>query len=159
FDWAATGFQASDITHFSVLISHDAGNAYQELWTKENVQLNISGSGSAGTISRGDFVREYIDLSDFTGEGFEKVRIAFKVVYRSGSSYPIYLENIGLFLSANANPVGRGLGSTLVFPNPAFDYFNLTFNLEAYEEVNIQIISPSGQIVSDADYPNTLNQT
>jgi len=159
FHWAATGFNTSDITEFSVLISDNGGNSYEELWRKENVQLNTSGSGSAATISRQDFVREYLDLSQFTGERFEKIRLAFKVVYRNGSSHPIYLDDIELFLSANPAPVDPGLGNALVFPNPAFDYFNVTFNLEEYEAVNIQIISPSGQIVYDADYPNTLNQT
>jgi len=159
FDWASSGFSNSDITHFSMLISDNGGNSYQELWRKENTALNTSGGGSASAISPEDFAREYIDLSAFTGEGFEKLRVAFKVFYRSGSSHPIYLDNIELFLSANPDPVDPGVGSALVFPNPAFDHFNLTFNLEEYEELNIQIISPSGQVVYNADYPNTLNQT
>src|SRR5690606_11372569 len=75
FERAAGGFGASDITNFSVLISTDGGISYEELWRKENAQINsVSGGGSANPNSTGDYLREHIDLSTYTGEGFEKVR-------------------------------------------------------------------------------------
>jgi hypothetical protein len=159
FNWAAAGFRSTDITSFSMLLSKDGGSSYEVLWNKDNEGINtLSGSGAAVTSST-DFSKQYIDLSAFTGEGYEKVRIAFKAEYREGSTHPIYLDDIELFLSANPEPVDPGLGNTVVFPNPAFDLFNVTFNLQDYEDVNLQIISSSGKVVHEVDYPHTLNQT
>ena len=160
FERAAGEFDASDLTELSVLISTDGGISYEELKVMEGDQINsVSGGVPLNPNTPEDFVREHIDLSAYSGEGYEKVRIAFKVEYQDGSYNPIYLDNIELFLSANPDPVDPGLGNLVVFPNPAVDIFNVTFNLQEYENVNIQIISSSGQIVHDGDYPNTLNQT
>ncbi|MEX2591909.1 MAG: choice-of-anchor J domain-containing protein [Anditalea sp.] len=160
FDWASGGFNASDLTVFEVLISTDGGVSYEELWSKTNTQINtVTGGGPANPNTQGDYVREYIDLSAFTGEGNEEVRIAFRVEYQNGGSNPIYLDDIELFLSANPDPVDPGPGNSLIFPNPATDFFNITFNLQAYENVNIQFINSTGQTVHDVDYPRTLNQT
>lgn len=156
FDWAAAGFTSSDLTALSMLISVDGGNVYKELWRKNNTEINTS---SGRIISADDFERQQVDLSIFTGEGGEKVRIAFKADYEKGSLSPVYLDNLELFLSANPDPVDAGLDNTILYPNPAHDLFNVTFSLKDYEDVNVQIISAAGQVVHDVDYPGTLNQT
>ena len=157
FKWAGAGFGATDRTSFSVMVSVDGGNSYEELWREDNEHLNTT-SGTAVNSSE-DFSRQFIDLSSFTGEGSDKVRLAFKAEYQNGRSLPIYLDDIELFLSANPAPVDPGLGNTVIYPNPAFDLFNVAFNLADYEDVNIQIINSSGQVVHDVVYPRTLNQT
>lgn len=157
FKWAGAGFRATDRTSLSVMVSVNGGNSYEELWREDGEGLNTT-SGTA-VSSNENFNRQFIDLSRFTGEGKDKVRLAFKAEYQDGRSLPIYLDEIELFLSANPEPVDPGLGSTVIYPNPAFDLFNVVFNLADYEDVNIQIISSSGQIVHDVVYPSTLNQT
>lgn len=160
FDRAAGGFGPSDVTEFDVLISTNGGVSYEELLGREGEQINsVSGSGPVNPNTSSDYAREFIDLSAFTGEGFEKVRLAFRVAYKSGSTYPIYLDNIELFLSANTDPVSPEPGNIIAFPNPANDIFNVAFNLREYEDVTIQIISAAGHVVHDVVYPNTLNQT
>ena len=159
FNWAAAGFRATDMTSLSMLLSKDGGSSYEELWRKDAEEINTLSGGGSVVNSNVDFTEQYLNLSAFTGEGHEKVRIAFKVEYRDGAAKPIYLDNIELFLSANPEPVDPGLGNTVIFPNPAFDLFNVTFNLDDYEDVNLQIISSSGKVVHDVDYPRTLNQT
>src|SRR5690606_4416057 len=126
----------------------------------ENEQANSSNAaGAVNPNNPEDFQREFINLSAFTGEGFEKVRIAFKMEFKNSAFNPVYLDNIELFLSANPDPVDPGLNNLVVFPNPAIDIFNVTFDLPAFENVNIQVISSSGQVVHGVDYPSTLNQT
>lgn len=151
FDWAARGFVANDMAAFSLQISFDGGNSYEEIWSRTNEQLNSGGEG--------DFQQEFVNLSAFTGQGYEKVRLAFKMMYQKDKLNPVSLDNIELFLSANPDPVDPGPGNLVLFPNPAQDLFNVTFNLPDLEDVNIQIVSSSGQVVHDVDYPNTLNQT
>jgi hypothetical protein len=158
FSWAAAGFRPTDLASFSMMVSTDGGHSYEELWRKDNAEINTISDGGA-VNSTDDFTRQYTDLSAFTGGGYEKVRVAFKAEYQDGGSFPIYLDDIELFLSANPEPVDPGLGNTVIFPNPSFDLFNVTFNLADYEDVNIQIISSSGSVVHDVDYPSTLNQT
>ena len=75
------------------------------------------------------------------------------------SDSPIYLDNIELFQNANPNPVIPAEGMTILYPNPARDIFNLAFNLAQFEDVNIQVISSTGMVVQDLNYPRTLNQT
>jgi hypothetical protein len=160
FDRAAGGFSPSDGTELNVLISTDGGESYEQLLSREGEQINsVSGSGPVNPNIPSDYAREFIDLSAYTGEGFDKVRLAFRVAYRSGSTNPIYLDNIELFLSANPDPVFPESGNNIVFPNPATDIVNIAFNLSDYEDVNIQIISAAGHVVHDVVYPNTLNQT
>ena len=157
FKWAGAGFRATDRTSFSLMASVDGGDSYEELWREDNEGLNTA-SGTAVNSSE-DFSRQFIDLSQFTGEGNEKVRLAFKAEYQDGRSLPIYLDDVELFLSANPEPVDPGLGNMVIYPNPAFDLFNVAFNLPDYEDVNIQVISSSGKVVHDVVYPRTLNQT
>lgn len=157
FKWGGAGFRATDHTSLSVMVSVNGGNSYEELWRKENAEINTA--EGAMISNREDFTRQFIDLSRFTGEGNDKVRIAFKVEYQDGRSLPIYLDDIELFLSANPEPVHPELGNTVIYPNPAFDLFSVAFNLADYEDVNIQIISTSGKVVHDVVYPRTLNQT
>ena len=157
FRWGGAGFRPEDQTSLSVMISVDGGNSYEELWRKGDVDMNTSTSTSVG--SSADLSRQFIDLSAFTGEGNDKVRLAFKVDHQGGRSLPVYLDDLELFLSANPDPVDPGLGNTLIYPNPALDLFHVAFNLADYEDVNIQVISSSGKVVHDVIYPSTLNQT
>ena len=158
FDWRADGFSSSDRTVFSVLITKDGGSTYEELWSRASGELNAESQPAESKTDEG-FVREYIDLSAYAGKDTRSLRLAFKVEHQGGNSSPIYLDNVELFLSANPDPVDPGTGHSIIYPNPATDFFNVSFNLKEYEEVNIQFISSSGQVVHDLDYPNTLNQT
>ncbi|GAB3662811.1 hypothetical protein GCM10028791_38040 [Echinicola sediminis] len=159
FDRAASGVDSD--TRLTVLLSTDGGVHFdQELEVYVGNELNtIPGESPINPNAPEEFKKEFIDLSAFTGEGFEKVRIAFVVENGSSNTNPVYLENIEFFLANNPDPVYPGLGSALLYPNPATDIFNLAFNLDQFEDVQIQIISASGQVVYDVLHPMTLNQT
>lgn len=146
-------------TVFKVMASEDGGVTYTEVSRKEGSEINTIESGVVNPNNRTEFRREFIDLNNFAGRGKEKIRIAFVVENGSQTNDPVYLDDIELYLSSNPEPVDPGLGNTVIFPNPAREVFNIAFNFATYESVNIQVISSSGTLVQDIDYPNTLNQT
>ncbi|SIS87907.1 M43 family zinc metalloprotease [Belliella pelovolcani] len=146
-------------TVFKVMGSTDGGVTYTELLRKTGAEINTVSSGSVNPNNRAEFNREFVDLSELAGSGRTNVRLAFVIENGSPSNDPVYIDDIELFLSANPEPVDPGLGNTIIYPNPARDVFSIAFNLQTYETVNIQVISSSGTVVQDIDYPNTLNQT
>ncbi|WP_200978450.1 M43 family zinc metalloprotease [Echinicola sp. 20G] len=159
FDRAASGVDSN--TQMTVLFSQDGGVTFtEELTSFTGEELNtINGEAPVNPNTPSEFVREFIDLSDYTGSGFEKVRLAFVVENGNSETNPVYLDNIEFYLENNPEPVNPGLGNAKVYPNPATDLFNIVFNLDDFEDVRIQVISSSGQMVHDVIYPGTLNQT
>jgi len=157
FDLAAGS--VSPGTTLKVLASEDAGENYTEVWSASGAELSTVSSGDANPNTATDFSRKYINLTDFSGPGKTETRIAFVVEGGIPSDSPIYLDNIELFLSANPEPVVPAEGLTIIYPNPATNIFNIAFNLPAYETVTIQVISSTGAVVQEIDYPKTLNQT
>jgi len=157
FDYAIGEVSAS--TKFKVLASNDAGENYTEIWSATGTELASVPVGQANPNSANDYIRKYINLTEFAGSGKTQFRLAFVLEGGSVSDSPIYLDNIELFLSANPNPVIPGEGMAVVYPNPATDIFNIAFNLPRLEDVSIQVISSTGALVQEINYPNTLNQT
>ncbi|MCH7401878.1 M43 family zinc metalloprotease [Belliella kenyensis] len=149
----------SPSTIFKIMGSIDGGVNYTELDRKSGEEINTLTSGIVNPNMREHFSRGFVDLSSLTGSGRTNARIAFVAENGSTTNDPIYIDDIELFLSANPDPVDPGLGNTVIYPNPARDVFNVTFNLRTNEEVNIQVISSTGAMVQDINYPNTLNQT
>jgi hypothetical protein len=146
-------------TTLKVLASDDGGVSYEEVYRKSGEDLSTVSAPEANPNTPTDYVRDYVNLTDFAGEGRTKTRLAFVLENGSVTNGSIYLDNIELFLSANPEPVDPGLGSTVIYPNPAREVFNIAFNFRSFETVNIQIFSSTGALVQDVDYPNTLNQT
>lgn len=157
FDVASGEVGAS--TRLRLLTSTNGGETYEEVWSVIGSELATVSSGEANPNNVNDFARKFVNLSDFAGSENSDVRIAFVVDGVDDGDSPIYLDNIELFLSANPNPVIPGEGTSILYPNPAREIFNLAFNVPIYETINIQIISATGAIVQDIDYPQTLNQT
>lgn len=157
FDLAA-GAVGSE-TSLSLLASTNAGESYTQVWNLRGSELSTVSSGAANPNTPGDFMKKYVDLSGFAGTGNREVRLAFVLEGGVRSNPPIYLDNIELFLEANPEPVIPAEGRTVLYPNPATDLFNLSFNLPGYEDITIQVISSTGAVIQEIVYPNTLNQT
>jgi hypothetical protein len=157
FDRSA-GF-VSDNTTLKVLASSDGGVNYQEVFSKSGNELVTVQTEEANPNNPAEFVREYVNLTEFAGENKSVVRVAFVVEGGEETNSSIYLDNLELFLSANPEPVNPGENNTLIYPNPSRGLFNVAFNLEQFETVNIQVISSTGALLHDVDFPNTLNQT
>ncbi|MDF2158113.1 choice-of-anchor J domain-containing protein [Algoriphagus sp. CAU 1675] len=157
FDLAAG--EVSPTTRLQVLASEDGGENYEVVWEAAGTALSTVSAGAANPNSSGDYVRNYINLTDFAGSGKTTVRIAIVLDGGMESDSPVYIDNLELFLNANPSPVIPTEGMSVLYPNPAIDYFNLAFNLAQYETVTIQIVSSTGAIVHEVEYPRTLNQT
>lgn len=157
FDIAAGSINPA--TQLKLYASATGGGNYQVVWQASGQQLRTVSSPEANPGNLNDYIRHYVDLSDFAGAGTRNVRLAFVLENGVSSNSPIYLDNIELFLRANPNPVIPSVGMGILYPNPSNDYFNLAFNLTEAEDVTIQIISSTGAIVQDLVYKNTLNQT
>ncbi|MEP1085226.1 MAG: M43 family zinc metalloprotease [Algoriphagus sp.] len=157
FDLAAG--QVSSTTTLKVLASSNGGTNYSEVWTATGSDLSTVPVGEANPNTTGDYVRKYVNLTEFAGPGKTDVRLAFVVENGNLTDAPIYLDNIELFLNANPNPVIPAVGMSLIYPNPAREVFNIAFNLPDFEDVTIQVISSTGALVQEIEYPGTLNQT
>ncbi|WP_297336379.1 M43 family zinc metalloprotease [Algoriphagus sp.] len=157
FDLAAG--QVSSDTRMRVLASSDAGDTYQEIFQISGEEISTVSSGAANPNRPDDFIRNYINLTNFTGNGFSEVRLALVIDQADEANDPIYLDNLELFLSADPDPVIPQEGMALIYPNPATDYFNVAFNLPSYQNVTLEIISSTGTVVHEVSYPATLNQT
>ncbi|MBY5949589.1 choice-of-anchor J domain-containing protein [Algoriphagus marincola] len=156
FDLAAG--DVSPETSFQILASKDAGDTYEVVFEAVGDEISTV-PGTASISNREHFQRNYVNLTDFTGNGNSEIRLAAVLSAGEGTNTPVFLDNLELFLSANPNPVIPADGRALIYPNPATAYFNIAFNLARYENVTIQIISSTGAIVHEVDYPQTLNQT
>ncbi|AEL27186.1 M43 family zinc metalloprotease [Cyclobacterium marinum] len=154
FDYGGNGFSADGLSGFSILVSIDGGQTGQTVWevTGEALNKQMVSNGSDDESQH-----SFVNLNDFAGE--EKVRIYFKVQNENDTDGVLQLDNISLYLSDNPDPVVPEINQTLIYPNPAQDVFNITFNLQDYEEVTIQFFSTSGQKAYDVTFSNTLNQT
>jgi hypothetical protein len=157
FDRAAASI--SPTTTLKVLASTDGGVTYQQVYSKSGNELVTVPNGQVNPNNPSEYRRDYVNLTAFAGRNRAMVRVAFVLEGSDGDNDPVYLNNVELFLSANPEPVDPGLGNTIIYPNPANGLFNIVFNLPRFETVNIQIISATGALVHDMDYPNTLNQT
>jgi hypothetical protein len=157
FDRAAG--QVGPETNLSVYASNDGGVNYTEVLKKSGQELATVSSGNPNPNSPSDYVRDYVNLSDFAGGNNSMVRVAIVVESGLEENSPVFINNVELFLSANPEPVDPGSGNAILYPNPANQLFNIVFNLQRFENVNIQIFSPTGALVHDVNYPNTLNQT
>lgn len=159
FDYAASGLD--DQSTFTFLLSQDGGIHFdQELLSINGADMNtIQGSSPVNPNNKEDFQRLFVDLSNYTGEEMDQIRLALVFESSVENSLPIYLDNFEFFLSNNPDPVYPKPGASILYPNPALDLFSLAFNLDSKEDIQIQVISVSGAVVQDISYPNTLNQT
>ena len=157
FDVAAGVMNPS--TTLYLLASANGGTDYSVVWSASGANLSTVNAGEANPNNASDYERKYVNLTDFAGEGKSTVRLAFALDVVGTPNPPVYLDNLELFLSANPEPVIPAEGNTIVYPNPAVDYFNVAFNLPRRETVTMQVISSTGALVQELTFPNTLNQT
>jgi hypothetical protein len=146
-------------TTLYLLASANGGTDYSIVWSASGANLSTVNVGEANPNNAGDYERKYVNLTEFAGEGKTNIRLAFALDVVGTPAPPVYLDNLELFLSANPEPVIPAEGNTIVYPNPAVDYFNVAFNLPRRENVTLQIISSTGALVQELTFPNTLNQT
>jgi len=129
---------------FTLLQSYDASELSVQ---SSDTEWNPSGED--------DWKQLGIDLTAFGG--LSSGRIIFELVNDGGNS--MFIDNIELFLSNDFNRPDLPRNEAIVYPNPAPNgKFNLLINLDRKEEVLVQIIGPTGRVISNEILTNSLNQ-
>lgn len=146
-------------TVLKVLASDNGGETYTEVYRKTGSEITTVQAANANPNNPTEFVKDFVDLTAFAGTNKKNSRIAFVLENSDEGSSNVYLDNIELFISANPEPVRPQLGEISLYPNPATEFFNIAFNFQTFEAVNIRIYSSTGALIHNVDYPNTLNQT
>ena len=134
----------------TILLSTDCGVTYnEEVFSRFGQELN---TGTFTSTPRADSVWSSIEvnLSEYLQE--DDLRIAFIVTKDSDSN--IYLDNIQTFTTKHE------ITRDLIYPNPApGGIFNISFDLQEKETVEVAIYDSRGQILGRNVFNNTLNQT
>jgi hypothetical protein len=146
-------------TTLYVLASTNQGETYKVVWSEAGTALSTVSTANVNPSTAENYERKYINLTEYAGEGKKDIRLAFVLDAVGTQNSPVYLDNMELFLSANPNPVIPAEQNTIIYPNPAFEFVNVAFNLPKRENVTIQIFSITGALVQELTFPNTLNQT
>ncbi len=141
---------------FQVLTSTDCGQTFPRIpFDQMGNQFKTSGTSSAWTPQfDNDWLRTYVNLDSLSG--YQKVRIGFLVTNGNGNN--LYLDNIEIFTDDNPNPATID-SQHLVYYNSDRTDPRITFNLPEKETVRLQIYGTLGQIVTDDQLPDILNQT
>ncbi len=138
-----------------ILVSKDCGATYDLTPAYEksgSLLATASSSTSWLPTTSSDWRREYVDLSDYTGNKY--VRIAF--VSKNANGNNIFIDNVEFFADNNSNPVQVAQGYSIYQGSTDF---NLTFNLDTRQDVRMQIYNVTGQLVIDNLMYDVLNQT
>lgn len=127
---------------FEILISTDCGENYQSL---EVIDLSGTAVTSAWRpTSSGDWQKVKVNLDQFKGNGC--IRIAF--VFTNGNGNNLYIDYI---------EIGTPPPFT-IYPNPAQNEFNVSFNLTEETDVTFQLMDARGALLGEATYTNALGQ-
>lgn len=106
--------------------------------------------------TRNDWITHSIDLGFYAGE--PNVRLAFVALNDFGNN--LYLDDVEFFSTAEDAVVKTGQNSFTLYPNPTNDgLFKLAFNTNERQDIIIFIYDQMGQLISQDEYTNTLNQT
>lgn len=134
--------RAGKTDKFEILISTDCGENYQTLKV-----IDLSGTTVTSAwrpTSSGDWQKVKVNLDEFKGNGC--VRIAF--VFTNGNGNNLYIDYI---------EIGTPLPFT-IYPNPAQNEFNVSFNLTEETDVTFQLMDARGALLGEATYTNALGQ-
>ncbi len=139
-----------------VKVSTNCGVTYQTVYEKAGQELAVVESSESWVPSTpGDWIEEFIDLTEFAGQ--ENLRVAFETVNGYGNN--MYLDDIEFFVSDNPDPIKVKDGNFVIYPVPTQDELNVTFDLLEKENTIIQFYDIRGRLLMNQTYPNTLNQT
>ncbi len=107
-------------------------------------------------VNQSDWKEQSLDLSEYAGE--QNIRIAFLTINGYGNN--LYLDDVEFYTTSEDKIVKAGLNSFTIFPNPSGDgRFQLAMNTSERQQVVIFIYDHMGRLITQDEYPNTLNQT
>ena len=148
---------ANGLERLRILASNDCGLTFPTIifdQTGDTFSSSSSTSSWLPSVSE-DWKSQFVDLANLTGE--QNTRLAFIVTNDNGNN--LYLDNIEFFIDDNPSPV-QITSNYKVYPSEnSNSTFAITFNLQEKENAHLWVYNLMGQIVTDNDLPETLNQT
>ncbi len=150
--YATRNSQQDNLTIFT---STDCGVTFNtSVYNKSGTELSsITSSTSWAPQTDSDWSREYVNLTSLVGQN--NVRLAFVASNDSGNN--IFIDNIEFFTDDKANPVTAQTPYS-IYSSSSTD-FNLTFNLTQRQNVHLLIFNIMGQLITDQQLYDILNQT
>jgi len=137
-----------------VLATKDCEHFTTELFAKSGAALsNLAQETSWLPSVSSAWTRQQIILSSFAGE--HNVRLAF--VATNGNGNNLYLDNIEFFANEDSQP------TAVDFPYSIYggltSPLKITFNFDTRQSAFIQVFNTMGQLISESNLTNVLNQT
>ena len=136
-----------------ILMSVNCGESYPfELFNASSDSLAITESNTSWRpFSNDDWKEIQLDLKPSIVWNSD-IRIAF--VFTNGTGNNLYIDDINIGIK----PENSNLNSYKVFPNPSHRVFNIAFQLEEQDDIEVQIIDVAGRIVYTQQFENVLDQ-
>ena len=141
-----------------ILASSDCGTSFNDIIKiLFSTDLSIENSNEYWEPSdQLDWKNHSVDLSRYAGE--KDLRIAFQAINDYGNN--LYIDDIEFYTVSSDKIVKTAQGSFTLYPNPSSDrQVNMTFNTSKRQNISVHIYDSMGRLVTEDQYPNTLNQT
>jgi len=151
FRYAYRKVLTANYEYFKVFISGDCGEGWIQRKTIQGNQLSsLTSTTSWKPSSQADWVT--VHMTNVTSNYFtDKFRVLFRFEGEGGNN--IYLDDINLYTGSSSNEIVTGLSEQAfisqleMFPNPADDELNVSFNLPAADDLIISIVDLSGKYI------------
>lgn len=149
FRYAYRKVLTSDYEFLKVFISGDCGTDWIQRKTIQGNQLSsLTSSSSWKPSAQADWVT--VHMTNVTATYFtDKFRVLFRFEGEGGNN--IYLDDINLYSGSPSNEIVTGITELSLishlelYPNPAEDELNLSFDLPNADDLNVSIIDLSGK--------------
>ena len=151
FRYAYRKVLTANYEYLKVFISGDCGADWIQRKTIQGNQLSsITSATSWKPTSQADWVT--VHMTNVTSNYFtDKFRVLFRFEGEGGNN--IYLDDINLYTGSSSNEVVTGFTEQVfisqleMYPNPADDELNVSFNLPSADDLTISIVDLSGKSV------------
>jgi PKD repeat protein len=151
FRYAYRKVLTANYEYFKVFISGDCGTDWIQRKTIQGNQLSALTSTTSWKPSvQTDWVT--VHMTNVTSNYFtDKFRVRFRFEGEGGNN--IYLDDINLYDGSPSNEIVTGLSEQAfisqleMFPNPADEELNVSFNLPAADDLIISIVDLSGKYI------------
>lgn len=142
--------------NLKVLLSKNCGRSFDvELLSLNSEQMAVSSSSAEWDPESEDLWRTvFLDISEHLKH--TNLRIAF--VFTNGNGNKLYLDDIDILTTSDPK-LPEFQQELVLYPNPSYGDFSVTFNLAEKKELDVQIMDMSGRIIYQQTHPNMLNQT
>lgn len=139
-----------------IAVSDNCGLTFDHVLLEQNASqfTGIERSTEWIPTDEEDWVKEYFNLNDFTGQS--DILVAIQVTNDNGNNF--YVDNIEFY--ENDDPSPPEISSPFkVYSNESLNQTFLTFNLEEQQPAEVIVANIMGASIANVTIDNALNQT